>query len=253
METPNTADSAGQTWSGRTLHGTGFDDDFGAADAALRASLEDRSDERRWMAALADARLIVPIVAALGEASESHGMTVEKSTDMAVVTLTAPDGQRALPVFTGLDTLQRWDPEARPSPVTSALAAQAAISERCDVMVLDVGSPHSVVLRSSMVWALAQAQTWLPAHEDPAVRAAIDKAAEPETDIVETRCEPGEAAGVLRVALYLRGGLDGAEVQALATRVGERVATDGEVRARIDALSFAVRPAGDDDGGVDGS
>lgn len=243
MDRSNAADSAGQAWSGRTLHGTGFDDDSGAADAALGAALADRSDEKGWMAALAQARLIVPIVAALGEADESNGLTVEKSTDMAVVTLTAPDGQRALPVFTGVQALQRWDGTARPSPVTSAVAARAAISEQCDVMVLDLGSPDSVVVRSSMVWALAQAQQWLPAHEDPMVRTAIERATAEEDYVHEVGCEPGESAGTLRVVLYLREGLDADRVRQLATRVGERVATDGEVRARIDGLAFAIRPA----------
>ena len=50
-------------------------------------------------------------------------------------------------------------------------------------------------------------------------------------------------AGVLRVVLTLRAGLAAEEVQALATRVGERIATDGESRARIDALAFAIRQA----------
>jgi hypothetical protein len=32
-------------------------------------------------------------------------------------------------------------------------------------------------------------------------------------------------------------------VQSLATRIGERIAMDGEARARIDALSFTIRQA----------
>ena len=49
---------------------------------------------------------------------------------------------------------------------------------------------------------------------------------------------PGE--GVLRVSLTLRPGLDTATVQAVATGIGERLATDGEIRARIDGLAFAI-------------
>lgn len=243
MSSPGDADSAGQTWSGRTLRGTGFDDDFGHPDPALQSALADRSDERSWMEVVARSRLIVPIVAAPGEVDDTGDLTVEKSTDMAVVTLTAPDGQRALPVFTGVEALQQWDPQARPSPVQASLAAQAAISEQCEVMVLDVAAERPVVLRSSMVWALAQQQTWLPAHEDPAVRQAVDRAAHEEVDVHDVRCEAGESAGVLRIVLFLRGGLASEQVQALAQRIGERLATDGEVRARIDAVTFAIRPA----------
>ena len=45
---------------------------------------------------------------------------------------------------------------------------------------------------------------------------------------------------MLRVVLGLPAGLPGDVVEALATRVGERLATDGEFRARVDELTFAV-------------
>ena len=59
------------------------------------------------------------------------------------------------------------------------------------------------------------------------------------------RLEAGEpsGAGVLRIVLLLKAGLDGEQVGAIATRVGERIATDGETRARIDALTFALEVA----------
>jgi len=101
-------------------------------------------------------RLLVPIVAAPSEVDDSGELMVElfalnSATDMAVATLTSPDGQRALPVFSSLAALSAWDAAARPSPVTSSRAAQTAVSERCDVMLLDLGSGHGCVLRPSMV------------------------------------------------------------------------------------------------------
>ena len=236
-------DSAGLPWSGRQLGGTGFDDDTGEADGALLAALAAPGDELSLMAAVAGARLLVPIVAAPTESDESGGLTVEKSTDMAVVTLTAPDGQRALPAFTSTAALAGWDRAARPVPVTSARAAQAAVAERCDVMVLDPGSAGQRVLRPSMVWALAQGRPWLPPHEDPFVAQALSRATQGEDFVVGCAGEAGEpeGAGVLRVVLTLRPGLGAEQVQQLATRVGERIATDGEARARIDAIAFAVR------------
>jgi hypothetical protein len=63
-----------------------------------------------------------------------------------------------------------------------------------------------------------------------------------EPDVVAHRLEEGEppGQGVLRVVLVLPAGLPAESVEALATRVGERLATDGELRARVDALTFAV-------------
>jgi SseB protein N-terminal domain len=235
------ADSAGLSWSGRALTSTGFEGDLGAADSDLVAALEDPRDELGLMRAVARARLLVPVVAMPREADEPGEPMAGKYTDMAVVTLTAPDGQRAFPVFSSLATLSAWDVTARPTPVTSSRAAQGAVSERCDVMLLDCGSPHEVILRPSMVWALAQLRDWLPAHTDPFVAQALVRAVADEEDVIDCVGEGGPAgAGVLCVVLGLRAGLDTDQVQALATRVGERIATDGEARARIDALSFTI-------------
>jgi len=135
--------------TGRALTSTGFDGDLGVADTDLLEALDDRQDETVLMRAVAKARLLVPIVAA-PSGIDDPGELVERSTDMAVVTLTSPDGQRALPVFTSVAALSAWDSAARPSPVTSSRAAQAAVSERCDVMLLDLGSARECVLRPSM-------------------------------------------------------------------------------------------------------
>lgn len=239
-----TTDSGGVPWSGRRLTGAGFGGDVGEADVDLVAALDDPQDETALMHAVAKARLLIPIVAAASGTDDSGGPMAEKSTDMAAVTLISPDGQRALPVFSSLATLSAWNPSARPSPVTSSRAAQAAVSERCDVMLLDLGSGHELVLRPSMVWALAQQREWLPAHADPFVAQALSRATADETDVIECFGASDPAgAGILRVVLRLRPGLDSVQVRALATRVGEQIATDGESRARIDGLAFTIRQA----------
>ena len=236
-------DSAGVPWGGRELTGTGFDDDTGAADPALAAALQDLGDEVALMAAISRARLLVPIVAEPVSVEESGGLVAEKQTDMAAVTLVAPDWQRALPVFTSLHSLGSWDPQARPVPVTASRAAQAAVSERCDVMVVDLAGPRTVVLRPSMVWALAQQRDWVPAHEDPVVQRGVAAAVREEPRVRSHGLGPGRPAGqgVLAVTLELEQGLTAEEVQAIATRVGERLATDGELRARFDGLAFSIR------------
>jgi hypothetical protein len=160
---------------------------------------------------------------------------------MAAVTLVAPDGTRALPVFSSMAAIAAWDPAARPVPVTAARAAQAAVSERCDVMVVDLAGPVTVALRPSMVWALAQQRAWLPAHEDESVRRAVASAVREQDVVLSHEIGPGAPGeGVLRVTLHLAPGLDAATVQAVATAVGERLATDGEIRARIDGLAFSI-------------
>ncbi|MEO7269352.1 MAG: SseB family protein [Knoellia sp.] len=225
----------------RDLVFTGFDGDDGAADPALFAALA-TEDPSALMSALASARLLVPIVAEPVETATEGGLTVDKQTDMAAVTLLAPDGERALPVFSSLASLAAWDPQARPVPVTSARAGQAAVSELCDVIVIDVAGPRTQVLRPSMVWALAQEREWLIPHLDPFVEKAVAAALAEESAVRSHRIEEGAPAGqgILGLVLELTEGLDPAEIQQIATRVGEGLATDGELRARIDGLAFRI-------------
>jgi hypothetical protein len=239
---PHTHDSAGQGFAGRSLDPTGFEHDDGSADEALVIARSDPTDERGWMAAVSAARFLVPVLAVAGELDEVDGRVVEKSSDMAMVTLTAPDGQRALPVFTGTAALQEWDESARPIPATAARVAQAAVGERCDVIVVDVAGPDPFVLRPSMVWALAQGREWVPPHEDPFVARSVERALAEEELVTDHDLLPGEPTGqgVLGIRLVLPPGLLADDIQALATRVGERLATDGEFRARVDGVSFLL-------------
>ncbi|HEX5968474.1 MAG TPA: SseB family protein [Intrasporangium sp.] len=245
------SDSVGQAWEGKTIPTHGFVDDRGEADRGLVDALVACADgptpeaETELMARVAVSRWLVPVVAVPTEVDEHGGLVTDTRSDMAAVTLTAPDGRRALPMFSSVESLADWDPAARPVPVRAAAAAQAAISESCDVLVVDVSSPHATVLRSSMLWALAQERAWVPAHRDDHVARAVRIAVEQEPLVSGHRVEAGEpaGAGVLRVVLRLPPGLDEAVVSEVATRIGERIATDGETRARIDSLIFALEAA----------
>lgn len=246
-------DTGGTPWAGRQLTSTGFDGDTGAADDALVTELTARAQqprgpsgheseadaEVRLVELVAGARLLVPVVAVAGEVVEVDGLASDASSDMAAVTLVAPDGHRALPAFTSLETLAAWDPSARPVPVTAQRAAQAAVQEGCHEIVLDVAAPTYAVLRGSMVWALAMARPWIPPHRDPQVRTGVEAAVVDEPAVLGLDLAGGPG-GALRIDLRLRPGLAPEDLQQLAQRVGERIAVDGEVRARIDALAFSV-------------
>ncbi len=244
------ADTGGTPWGGRTLTGTstGFDADVGAADPqvleAIIARASDPSVEHdvQLMRRVTSARWIVPVVTTPTLVEEVGGRVIETSTDLAAVTLTAPDGRRALPVFTSTAALAAWDAAARPVPVTAARVAQAAVAEGCDVLVVDVGSAASTELRPSMVQALAHGREWAPAHLDPLVAQCISSAVAAEQSVVEHRLVEGtpSGAGVLRLVLGLPPGLRQADLQALTARVAERLATDGEFRVRVDELTFAL-------------
>lgn len=242
MPAGGTADSAGVPWQGRELPTGGFAGDSGEADPALLRALTG-GDERRVMTALADARLLVPVTAIAAETTEgASGHVADKEADMAVVLLEHPDGRTALPAFSSMAAMAAFDSSLRPVPVEASRVAQAAVSEKADLIVLDCASELAFEVRASMVWSLAQQREWLPSHEDPFVAAAVTRVCAEHEEVVEYALTAGspDGQGILQVALTLVSGLDSEAVQQLVTTIAEELATDGELRARIDGLSFAI-------------
>ena len=91
------------------------------------------------VAALAGARLLVPVVAVLDEAEVgADGLRRDKDSHMATVSLLNPDGRRGLLAFTSTATLAAWQSDARPVAATSQRVAQAALQEGADAVLLDV-------------------------------------------------------------------------------------------------------------------
>ena len=93
-----------------------------------------------------------------------------------------------------------------------------------------------------MVWALAMGRPWVPAHEDEHVAAAVSTALRDEAAVTGHDLAAGPD-GALLIELALAPGLAGDDLQHLVTRIGERIAADGETRARIEALAFRVTTA----------
>jgi hypothetical protein len=150
--------------SERRLLGPGFPDDTGEADPALRRALTSY-DERPELhadalAALAGARLLVPVVAVLGEVEVGEdGLARDKTSDMAAVLLEGADGRLAMLAFTGTDAMAAWNPAARPVPVSAATAAQAALQERAAALVVDVAGPATYVLEGDDLVGVASGWT----------------------------------------------------------------------------------------------
>lgn len=221
----------------------GFSDDDGTADPRLTEALAawsgDRTAHGPVLAALKDARLLVPVVAVLGEVEEDeNGLRREKTSDMAVPTLKAA-GRKALPAFTSIEALALWDPEARPVAVPLHQALQAAAHEKADTVVLDVAGPVPYELTGAALYALAEGRTDTDPLADPAVRDAACAAVAAEPSVARAYLGPGQADGTL--ALVLDADTD---VQATAQAVAGRIAADETLRARlVRGLDLALLPA----------
>ncbi|MFD9167301.1 SseB family protein [Streptomyces sp. NPDC059558] len=224
----------------------GFSDDDGSADPRLTAALaawsEDRGKDPEVRGALKGARLLVPVVAVLGEVETDPetGLKREKTSDMAVPTLRAGD-RRALPAFTSIASLALWDPAARPVAVPLHQALAAAAHEKADTLVLDLAGPVTYQLTGSALLALAEGRTDVGPLADPAVREAVRAAVAAEPAVLRAHLGPGGADcdGTLAIVLA-----DGAQAAAAARRVAEALAADPTLRARlVRGLDLALLPS----------
>ncbi|MFF4581321.1 SseB family protein [Streptomyces sp. NPDC001389] len=224
----------------------GYSDDDGTADprlsAALAAWAEDRANEPQLLAALKGARLLVPVVAVLGEVETDPetGLKREKTSDMAVPTLTAGN-RRALPAFTSIASLALWDPAARPVAVPLHQALAAAAHEKADTVVLDLAGPVPYQLTGPALLALAEGRTDADPLADPAVREAVRAAVAAEPAVLRAHLGPGGAAADGTLAIVLS---EGAPVGPAARRVAEALAGDETLRGRlVRGLDLALLPA----------
>jgi hypothetical protein len=240
----NPADSAGIPWAGRTLTPQPFAADDGGADAALAGALAVGNLEQ-VAAALLTARVLVPVVAVLGDGPAPigpHGRPVDKSADMAVATLVAPGGRRALPVFSSAAALADWDATARPVPAEGPRAALSAVQDGCAALVLDPGGPSPIVLPRPALWSVAQGRRWVPPERDPEVLEAVRAAVEDLPEVTGLRLAAGEAA-VLTVVLTVRPGLHADELSALLDAVRAGLSSAEVLAERAESLTLTVVPS----------
>jgi len=182
--------------------GQQFRYDDGAADprvhAALAAYHAGQGSEQDALTALAAARLLVPVVAVLADGSSPEG---DKNSEMVLPTLIGKDGRPAVLAFTGLDTLARWRPDARPVPAEAGRVWRAAVADGCAV-VIDVAGPVPLAVEGTRLAALAAGRPVPPAHEDGDVRAEVEAAVAAEPMIAGFSLAPSPQVD-LAVRLHL--------------------------------------------------
>jgi hypothetical protein len=188
--------------------------------------------------------LLVPVVAVLDEVTTGvGGLHADKSTDMALVTLAARDGAPAVPAFTSLPRLSDWRADARPVPAEARRVALSAVAEGATRIVIDPVGPVTYVVERAPLWGLAQGRAWTPPGQDPQVLAALGQVVAELAEIVAAHVAPLPPAG-LALAVTLVDGLGRADVDAVVSRLGERVGAAAAVAERVDGLALRLVPAG---------
>ncbi|HXP21204.1 MAG TPA: SseB family protein [Streptosporangiaceae bacterium] len=222
-----------------------FRDDDGSADpsaaVALAAFAAGEGSEHAVLTALADGRLLVPVVAVLAEQIARSGSAqagpggpggqhrdtdlagqAEKTSEMAMPTLIGIDGRRAVPAFSCLESLRRWQADARPVPVAARLVWRAACEESCAVVV-DVAGPVPLAVEGARLAALARGGAAPLPQEDPDVREAVAAVLAGELAVAAFRLGPGDADRDLTIGLVMAPDGAGCDIPELAQRVGDAV------------------------------
>jgi len=241
--------------------------DIGAADADLTAALQAWAADpaptasARVHAALLDARLFVPVVAAMVPADDPT--TTEPGagsvSSMSLPTIFGRDGRVALPAFTSVDALAQWRADARPVPVAGSDVFRAVLSEGCSALLVDVAGPVSFVVEGRALHDLVAGYVPVTADGEETLAArtvagglpVVAPAVLPPPEALEGICaalrgEPliaeafllapaaGPDASGLTVGLVLDDEMDSSEVVVMVRRVAAALARRPFVAGGLD-------------------
>lgn len=227
------ADSAGVAWEGRDLTGGGidgsanplhaFDTDDGTADPAWGPVLDrlaaGQAGEPEVVDTLSRMRVFAAVVPTVAEmARDEHGHAHgDKEADVAIVTLKAPDGRTALPVFTNVPALTAWHPQARPVATWMPRACLSAVDEGAELVVVDPAAERTFVVRRPAVWALAQQQSWTPSYADEVLAGELAAVVDLVPGLQRVGLAPGSGVASRTAAgAVLPGGGSGPELALVA-------------------------------------
>lgn len=250
-EPHNKGDSAGVAWEGRSFQPNPHAADDGSADPALLAALlrfrSGDGSQVEVVDAFRSARVLIPLIAEHGEVGvTTTGLAVDKTQELSIVTVAAPDGRRVQPVFSSVAAMQRWDASARPIPVEARRAALAAAADDTDLIVLDPTSETEFVIRRPAVWSIAQEQPWEPSFVSTEVFTALQDSVAHELAVIDVAVTAGDPHARLRgpeliVILELIDGLERDTLDAVLARLAQRWASDDRIAVLADSLTVKLR------------
>jgi hypothetical protein len=215
-----------------------YRNDHGDADPAVAAALDayaaGTGGEHAALVALAQSRLLVPVVAMMADDDmQSEGSGGAKASEMAMLKIIGRDGRQALPVFTCLEAVHQWRPAARPVPVPAMRVWQSARQESCAV-VIDIAGPVPFVVEGTRLAALAGGAA--PAmHEDPDVWHQVAAAAADIAPGIRVRLSQPNGGLDFTLELAPAAGTPGLVPEEVASRIADAVhdRLAGRVRSGI--------------------
>ena len=260
------ADSAGQSFAGRSFQPHPFAGDTGESDPELARALrsfhalarslpEQRPYEQvglAWEAvvdALRGARVLSPLIAQSGDFGlTDQGRVVEKTQELSVIHVEGPDGRPVAPIFSDVASLTAWRSDARPIPVESSRAAVAAAADGLAVLVLNPGGDTQVCFRRGALESLARGSSYLAPWRDPVIAGAIEDGLRSQSALIpHHRVIPGDPLQQLSgpeivVVVGVIPGLDAAELESTLAAVSVAWSESEILSSKVDGLGIKVIP-----------
>ncbi|WP_375387678.1 SseB family protein [uncultured Amnibacterium sp.] len=242
-------DSAGRPWAGRAFETSPWAGDDGTAPAAysevLAAFRAGRAEVEAVVDALRGVRLLVPLLAEVGEVGETaSGSAFDRKAELALVTVAGPDGRRVLPAFSSAAAMSAWNPQARPVPAPARQIALGAAADGTELVVVDPATER-FGLRRGALEALARDLPWTAPWHDPEVGVAIRMAVADEPAVTTARVGTDDPRASLdgaevQIVVVLHETLDRQQVGELMARVQRRWTEDEIVRTRVDSMTVRL-------------
>lgn len=237
-------DSAGVPWEGREFSQNGWSQDDGSTPKILQEALADELNKQQLFEALAQSRLLIPLLAELGESGIGvHGQTVDKSADLAIVAVSTPDGKTAIPAFSSVAEMTAWNATARPVPVEVPKLALAAVGEGHSRVVLNPAG-RAIGIRRPALAALAQGFDWTPPHLSTKVFELVSFATDSQPQIRSARLFDADPQAQLvkpelGIEIGLAKGLPQAELQRVLTQFGVGLQTQDFLQL-VDSFTIKI-------------
>lgn len=238
-------DSAGVPWQGRQFQENPWAGDDGQTPEEIALALSANPfDKIQFLNSLRNQRLLIPLLAELGEGEIGpHGQLVDKSADLAIVAVATPDGKTAIPAFTSVEAMSKWNSESRPVPVSVEKLCLAAASEGHERVVINPVT-DSKVIRRTQIAALAQGLDLIDVAFDVKIAEIVSAAASTSEQILEVRLQDGDPEATLRgqellIELKIKTGLS-QEQLAEVLEVFVQALTNAKFDQLVDSFGIKV-------------
>jgi hypothetical protein len=196
--------------------------------------------------AVRSSRFLIPLIAEAGDYGiNDAGLVVEKTQELAIVTVAGPTGQKVLPLFSSVEAMHVWNAEARPIPMESRRAALGAVADGAVWIVVDPKSPTEFVMRRPTVEAVAKNEPWVPNHIDPELQEIFDAsiADEPLVEAIRLVAGDPDARGQseeLVVQISLPPSMTQEVVQLLIEQLSQKWAQQEIISQRVDSMRLQL-------------